>query len=60
MSKEYGIGISFTASRELTQAELDHIVNAVAVQVEEPSGLDGSKRAEFTVSNLAIDAFDNE
>jgi hypothetical protein len=60
MSKEYALGISFTASRELTQDELDHLLNAVACQVEDPAGIDGSKRASFTVSNCAYDFFDNE
>ena len=60
MSKEYGLGISFTASRELTRDELDHLLNAVACQVEDPAGIDGSKQASFTVSNCAYDLFDNE
>jgi hypothetical protein len=57
MATEYGIGISFMSDRELTQDELDHLVNAVAVQVEDPSGLNGDKRAEFTVSECAYDVW---
>ncbi len=57
MSTEYGIGISFFTDRELTEEELDHLLNAVAVQVEDPSGLNGDKRATFTVSDCAYDVF---
>lgn len=57
MRTEYGIGISFFTDRELTQDELDHLLNAVAVQIEDPSGLNGDKRAEFTVSECAYDVF---
>jgi hypothetical protein len=57
MNIEYGIGISFLSDRELTQDELDHLINAVAVQIEEPAGLNGDKRATFTVSGLAVDAW---
>jgi hypothetical protein len=57
MATEYRIGISFTSDRELTQEELDHLVNAVAVQVEDPSGLNGDKRAKFTVSECAYDVW---
>ena len=57
MATEYGIGISFFTDRELTQEELDHLLNAVAVQVEDPAGFDGNKRAAFTVSDCAYDVF---
>ena len=57
MRTEYGIGISFFTNRELSEEELDHLLNAVAVQVEDPSGLNGDKRAEFTVSDCAYDVF---
>lgn len=57
MATEYGIGISFFTNRELSEEELDHLLNAVAVQVEDPSGLNGDKRATFTVSDCAYDVF---
>lgn len=57
MRTEYGIGISFFTDRELSEDELDHLLNAVAVQVEDPSGLNGDKRAAFTVSDCAYDVF---
>ncbi len=60
MSTEYGIGISFNTNRKLSQDELDQLVNAVAVQIEEPAGLNGDKRATFTVSGIACDVWDNE
>jgi hypothetical protein len=60
MSTEYGIGISFNTNRKLSQDELDQLINAVAVQIEEPSGLNGDKRAAFTVFDLAVDAWETE
>jgi hypothetical protein len=50
----YGIQFEFTVDRELSEEELDNIINAVSVQVEEPAGLNGEKRATFTVSDLLI------
>jgi hypothetical protein len=55
MSTEYGIGISFFTDRELTQDELDHLLSAVAAQIEEPSGFNGDKRSSFTVLECAFD-----
>jgi hypothetical protein len=60
MSKAYGLGISFTTSRELTQDELDHLLSTVAVQIEAPMAFNGFDRASFTVSNCAYDLFSNE
>lgn len=57
MSTRYGIGISFTVDRKLTADEFDHLLNAVAVQIEDPSGLNGDKRASFTVSEIAYDTW---
>jgi hypothetical protein len=34
---------------------MDRLIDAVAAQVEEPAGLDGAKRAEFTVFELTIE-----
>jgi hypothetical protein len=59
MNTEYGIGISFNTNRKLSHDELDQLINAVAVQIEDPSGLNGDKRAAFTVSNLAYDIWAN-
>lgn len=59
MSTEYRIGISFTVDRKLTADEFDHLLNAIAVQIEDPSGLNGDKRASFTVSNIAYDTWAN-
>ena len=50
----YEATISFVTDRKLTEDEKRALENAVAVQVEEPSGLDGSKRAEFTTSRVKV------
>ena len=52
----YVISVRFTTDRPMTEEETDQLVNAVAVQVEEPSGLELNKRANFeTVSTVEID-----
>lgn len=56
MSRGYTILVTFNTDRELTPTELDQLVNAVAVQVEEPAGLDGDKRASFTVWGVDVSA----
>lgn len=50
----YEATISFVTDRKLTEEEKRALEAAVAVQVEEPSGLDGSKRAEFTTSQVKV------
>ena len=50
----YQLAITFKVDRELSQQEMDRLIDAVAAQIEEPAGLDGAKRAEFTVFELAI------
>lgn len=60
MGTEYGISLSFNTTRELTPDELGQLVNAVAAQIEEPTGLNGDKRAAFTVSGLAMDVWHTE
>lgn len=56
MSRGYTISVTFNTDRELTPTELDQLVNAVAVQVEDPAGLDGDKRASFTVWGVDVSA----
>lgn len=51
---EYGLAVTFKVDRELSQQEMDRLIDAVAAQIEEPAGLDGEKRATFTVSELVI------
>lgn len=53
MDTKYSIEISFHTKRKLNGDELDHLLNAVAVQIEDPSGLNGDKRASFTVSGIS-------
>lgn len=60
MGTEYGMSLSFNTTRELTQDELGQLVNAVAAQIEEPTGLNGDKRASFTVSGLVMDVWHTE
>jgi hypothetical protein len=52
---EYGLAVTFKVNRELSKQEVDRLIDAVAVQVEEPAGLDGAKRAEFVVFELTIE-----
>ena len=51
----YQLAVTFKVDRELSQQEMDRLIDAVAAQVEEPAGLDGAKRAEFTVFELTIE-----
>jgi hypothetical protein len=50
----YQLAVTFKVDRELSQQEMDRLIDAVAAQIEEPAGLDGAKRATFTVSELVI------
>ena len=51
----YVISVRFTTDRPMTEEETDQLLNAVAVQIEEPSGLELNKRADFeTVSAVEI------
>jgi hypothetical protein len=50
--RRYTLTLTFDASRPLTDAERDAIEHACAVQVEDPAGLDGSKRAEYETMNV--------
>jgi hypothetical protein len=52
---EYQLAVTFKVDRELSQQEMDRLIDAVATQIEEPAGLDGAKRAEFTVFELTIE-----
>ena len=51
---EYGLAVTFKVDREISQAEMDRLIDAVAAQIEEPAGLDGEKRANFVVFELTI------
>jgi len=48
----YVATVSFGTDRRLTQEEIDRLVFAVAVQIEDPSGADGEKRAEFSTHDV--------
>lgn len=48
----YVATVSFSADRRLTEAEIDRLACAIHVQVEDPAGLDGEKRALFSVADV--------
>jgi len=48
----YVATVSFSADRRLTEDEIDGLSRAIHVQVEDPSGLDGEKRANFSVCDV--------
>jgi len=50
---DYMIKIRFTANRPLTKDELDDLVNAVAVQIEEPQT--DHHDATFSTSHIVVD-----
>lgn len=57
LDNHYKIVIEFTTDRKLTEDELDHLVIATTVQVEDPADHTGeSKRASFTTSKVVSDA----
>ena len=47
----YVISVRFTTDRPMTEEETEQLVNAVAVQVEERSGLGLNKRADFETAS---------
>jgi hypothetical protein len=48
----YVATVSFGTDRRLTADEVARLVSAVAVQIEDPSGADGEKRADFATSDV--------
>ena len=51
-ANKYVATVSFATDRRLTQNELDALAFAVGVQVEDPAGLEGAKRAEFSTADV--------
>lgn len=51
-SNTYVATINFCTDRRLTQDEMDSLLFAAAVQIEDPSGKDGAKRAEFSTCDV--------
>lgn len=49
---EYVACVKFKSDRKLTDREREQLVSAIAVQVEDPSGLDGEKRADFRTMDV--------
>lgn len=50
----YLVSIRFDTSRPITEDELGRIMDAVAVQVEEPYDIDNDARATFTTSHIEV------
>lgn len=50
----YLISIRFDTSRPISDGELGRIIDAVAVQVEEPYDGDNDTRATFTTSHVEV------
>ena len=49
MERHYSITVQFTTDRMLTIEELHALEGACFVQVDDPAGLNGDKRAAFRV-----------
>jgi hypothetical protein len=52
--QKYSINIEFSTDRPMTDDEIASMETAVYVQVSEPSGLDGDKRAGFNTRTVEI------
>lgn len=50
----YLISIRFDTSRQISEEELGRIMDAVAVQIEEPYDTDNDTRATFTTSHVEV------
>ena len=50
----YLISVRFDTSRPISDEELGRIIDAVAVQVEEPFDTDNDTRATFATSHVEI------
>lgn len=53
---KYTIEVSFNADRELTQMELDQLLFALSVQIEEPVNAQGDDE-EFTTSEITVEVW---
>jgi len=51
---KYKIEISFTSNRLLTALEMDSIVSAITVQVEEPFNFYTNQEIDAEISNIQI------
>jgi len=51
-NRVYKIEISFTSSRSLTALEMDSIVSAITVQVEEPFNFYTNEEIDAEISNI--------
>jgi hypothetical protein len=55
MEHEYSITLNFTTDRVLTIDEFHALQGACLSQVDDPAGLNGEKRASFTVIEADIE-----
>ena len=49
----YELAVTFTATRELSEAERLALLGAVLAQIEDPTGIGGSKRADYSTVTLS-------
>lgn len=51
--KSYELNVTFTSTRELSEAERLALLGAVLAQIEDPTGIGGSKRADYSTVTLS-------
>lgn len=51
--KTYELAVTFTSTRELSEAERLALLGAVLAQIEDPAGIGGSKRADYSTVTLS-------
>lgn len=51
--KSYELNVTFTSTRELSEAERLALLGAVLSQIEDPAGIGGSKRAGYSTVTLS-------
>jgi hypothetical protein len=52
---EYKIKISFSTNREMTDDEIAHLETAIYTAVNEPSGIDYEKRADYNTTTVDLE-----
>lgn len=52
---DYQIAISFSTNREMTDDEIAHLETAIYTAVNEPSGIDYEKRADYNTTKVDLE-----
>lgn len=52
---DYKIKISFSTNREMTDDEIAHLETAIYTAVNEPSGIDYEKRADYITTTVDLE-----